>query len=497
MGNLRRNFRSTATSISELDYVLLVCYLALVAIGWLMIYSAGAAYNTSLFDLSNNAGKQSLFIIACMVLMFFIQMSDWVFWRALAFPIYLLSLVLLAGTLVFGREVNGAIAWYQFGGFSFQPSEIVKFSTCLAIASYLSGTGVHLRDTRTRLIAFGLFLVPALIILLQKDTGSALVFFSFLMVLYREGLPGSWYMLAFGSALMGILGLMYPPLSVSAVVLLISAGRITWLHEMSRPWWIALFALAALAYWGDDLILWLWEQPWFGEVRSELPAENMTKWIAPAVLLAFWLVVFFKNYWNKNLIIQRRLQLIALLTFLACGVAFAAGYAYSVLPVHQQQRIRLWLNPAEAAADTKGSAYNLLHSKMAIGSGGFWGKGLFEGNMTKLKYVPEQTTDFIFCTVGEEHGFVGVVGVVGLFFLMLFRITQIAERQRSNFSRIYAYGVAGIIFIHVVINLGMTMGLFPIIGIPLPFISAGGSSLIGFTLMVGVLLKLDSRRNLA
>lgn len=497
MSSIRGNFRNTATSIGELDYVLLVCYVALVAIGWLMIYSAGGAYKTSLLDLGTNAGKQLLFIVACMVLLFFIQMLDWTFWRALAFPIYIVSLIVLAGTLVFGREVNGANAWYQFGGFSFQPSEIVKFSTCLAMASYLSGTGVHLRDTRTRLVAFALFLVPAFIILLQKDTGSALVFFSFLLVLYREGLPGGWYALAFGSALMGILGLMYPPLSVSMVVLLVSAGRIAWIHEMPRPWWIALLALATLAYWGDDLLFWLWEQPWFSEVRGELSAEPVTQWSAPALLLAFWLIVFFKNYWKKNLIIQRRLQLIALITFLACGIAFAAGYAYTLLPPHQQQRIRLWLNPSEAAADTRGSAYNLLHSKMAIGSGGLFGKGLFEGNMTRLKYVPEQTTDFIFCTVGEEHGFVGVVGVIGLFFVMLYRITQIAERQRSNFSRIYAYSVVGVIFVHVVINLGMTMGLFPIIGIPLPFISAGGSSLIGFTLMVGVLLKLDSRRNLA
>jgi rod shape determining protein RodA len=497
MSSMRGKFRNTTTSISELDYTLLVCYVALVAIGWLMIYSASGAYKTSLLDLSTNAGKQLLFIIACMVLLFFIQMLDWAFWRALAFPIYVVSLIVLAGTLIFGREVNGANAWYQFGGFSFQPSEIVKFSTCLAIASYLSGTGIHLQDTRTRLVAFALFLVPALIILLQKDTGSALVFASFLLVLYREGLPGAWYTLAFGSALMGILGLMYPALSVSMVVLLISAGRIAWIHEMSRPWWIALLALAAFAYWSDDLVLWLWERPWFAEARGALSAEFLTQWLAPLLVLAFWLAIFLKNYWNKNLIIQRRLQLIALITFLACGIAFAAGYAHTLLPPHQQQRIRLWLNPSEAAADTRGSAYNLLHSKMAIGSGGLLGKGLFKGNMTKLKYVPEQSTDFIFCTVGEEHGFVGVFGVIGLFFVMLYRITQIAERQRSNFSRIYAYGVAGVIFVHVVINLGMTMGLFPIIGIPLPLISAGGSSLIGFTLMVGVLLKLDSRRNLA
>ncbi len=493
----RGHFRSTVTLISEMDSTLLVTCVALIAIGWLMIYSAGAAYSMPLLSTANPAGKQLFFIIACMVLLFFIQILDWMFWRALAFPLYLFSLVLMAGTLVFGREVNGANAWYQFGSFSFQPSELVKFSTCLAMASYLSGTGVSLRDMRTRWIAFAIFLVPAFIVLLQKDTGSALVFFSFLLVLYREGLPGSWYALAFGSAAIVILGLMYPPLEVSSVLLLLSAAYIGWLHEMKRPGWIALSAIALLTYYWKDAVDWLWQQSWWKPLGERLPHEWIRAGGASLLALAFWLAVFFKHYWRKNALIQRRLQWIGIGTFLACGIVFFAQYAYTLLPAHQQQRIRIWLHPAEIAADPKGSAYNLLHSRMAIGSGGLFGKGLFEGNMTKLKYVPEQSTDFIFCTVGEEHGFVGVLGVIGLFFIMLYRITQLAERQRSNFSRIYAYGVAGILFVHIVINIGMTMGLFPIIGIPLPFISAGGSSLIGFTLMVGVLLKLDSWRNLA
>ena len=188
---MRRGFKNTATSIGELDYTVLTCYIALVMVGWLMIYSASYSSSAShqFFDLGNIAGKQLFFIILCAVMLFFIQMSDWTFWRTLAFPIYLFSLVLLAGTIVFGREVNGANAWYQFGGFSFQPSEIAKFSTCLAVASYLSATGVTLRETKSRLYAIGLFMLPVVIILLQKDTGSALVFFSFLLVLYRDGLP--------------------------------------------------------------------------------------------------------------------------------------------------------------------------------------------------------------------------------------------------------------------------------------------------------------------
>jgi rod shape determining protein RodA len=172
-------------------------------------------------------------------------------------------------------------------------------------------------------------------------------------------------------------------------------------------------------------------------------------------------------------------------------------FFYNFLAPHQQQRIKIWLRPAEAAADARGSAYNLLHSKMAIGSGGFAGKGFLQGNMTKLKYVPEQSTDFIFCTVGEEHGFIGTASLIILFTLFILRITTLAERQRSNFSRIYMYSVAGILFTHFLVNIGMTMGIFPIIGIPLPFVSSGGSSLIGFTLMIAVLLKLDSNRGMA
>jgi rod shape determining protein RodA len=207
---------------------------------------------------------------------------------------------------------------------------------------------------------------------------------------------------------------------------------------------------------------------------------------------------FLPNYLKKNSLVQSHLRTWLLLLTIGVALVFGANFAcYSVLAPHQQQRIKIWLKPGEAAADARGAAYNLLHSKMAIGSGGFGGKGFLDGNMTKLKYVPEQSTDFIFCTVGEEQGFIGVAAIIVVFFWLLYRITVLAERQRSNFSRVYAYCVAGVIFIHVMVNIGMTMGLFPIIGIPLPFISYGGSSLIGFTLMIGVLLKLDSNRNLA
>lgn len=514
-----RGSKKVTTGVGELDYTTLTCYVALVVIGWVMIYAVNYQPNTSsaIFNLDNSAGKQLVFIILCIVILFFIQMTDWAFWRTFAMPVYLGSLVLLAGTLVLGREVNGANAWYQFGGFSFQPSEIAKFSTCLAIAGYLSSTGVTLRDTKTRLYAFGLFLLPLAIILLQKDTGSALVFFSFMLVLYREGLPTGWYMLGFGTALMLILGLMFPWPYVAATLLMVLTYRLVREFRNTRPWWIAFGLLIPTILWWPELSRWLlkasagvaakassgFSNPDAGGMSGEqlsaaageLPAlDTVFVTILP---LALFITVFLSSYIRKNSLIQRRLQLQFLLLTLACGLTFLSGYAYSLMAPHQQQRIRIWLHPSEASADARGSAYNLLHSKMAIGSGGLLGKGPLQGNMTKLKYVPEQSTDFIFCTVGEEHGFVGVLGVIGLFAVLLYRITQLAERQRSNFSRVYAYGVAGVIFVHFIVNIGMTMGVFPIIGIPLPFISYGGSSLIGFTLMIGVLLKLDSHRNLA
>lgn len=498
-----RGFRNTTTSIGDLDYITLTCYIALVMVGWLMIYSVNYNPNISsaIFDLGNNAGKQLFFIVVCTVILFFIQMTDWAFWRTFAIPIYLFSLVLLAGTIVLGREVNGANAWYQFGGFSFQPSEIAKFSTCLAMAGYLSSTGVTLRETKTRIYAFALFLAPVLIILLQKDTGSGLVFFSFVLVLFREGLPATWYALGFGTAFMVILGLLYPAPNVAAVLIMIVNLRLIREYQNTRVWWGILTLLVPVLIWWPELVNFGMHTvagvPAAEPGATDAPDTPISPlWIA-ALPLALLVVLFLKSYIRKNNIIQRRLQLTVLLLSMACGLVFLAGFAYSLMAPHQQQRIRIWLHPSEAASDARGSAYNLLHSKMAIGSGGLLGKGPFQGNMTKLKYVPEQSTDFIFCTVGEEHGFVGVLGVIGLFVLLLIRITQLAERQRSNFSRVYAYGVAGVIFVHFIVNIGMTMGLFPIIGIPLPFISYGGSSLIGFTLMIGVLLKLDSHRNLA
>lgn len=486
--------------IGDIDRTLPWLYIALVAAGWLMIYSVNYdpdAPMLGILDLSNNAGKQMLFIIINLALIFLIMMTDWAFWRTYAFVIYLVSLVILPGTLVFGREVNGALAWYQFGGFSFQPSELAKFGTCLALAGYLSSTGVDLREWRSRIFAFLIFMVPVGIILGQSDTGSALVFFSFFLVLYREGLSWTWY--AFGAivVLSVIFGLAWNPIYVAAMFIWIHNAFLIYgrFRDTSRIWW---------AVWGLTMVVtigWPVFSEWFCRSVLEVLPEQVQfldyYMLIPHVVLL--LAAFIPNYWRKNNMIQRALLIRLLLLLMAAGLTFAADFANTkLLAAHQQQRIKVWLKPSEAtAADARGSAYNMLHSKMAIGSGGLVGKGYLNGNMTNLRYVPAQSTDFIFCTVGEEQGFLGAASVILFFTLFLIRITTIAERQRSNFSRLYAYCIAGIIFVHFIINIGMTMGVLPIIGIPLPFISYGGSSLIGFSLMVGVLLKLDSNRNLA
>lgn len=483
----------TPISINQFDRPTMWLYIVLVVTGWLMIYAVN--YSTvqelGVFNLGHDPGKQLFFIIACFGLLFFIFMLDWAFWRTFALVIYIISLVVLIGPIFVGREVNGANAWYQFGGFSFQPSEIAKFGTCLAMAGYLSSTGVNLREWRSRMIALGIFLLPVLIILLEKDAGSSLVFFSFVLVLYREGLSGRWYTIGFSTIALAILGFMYEPQSIIAFLILLAAAWLISRFKEPRYWWGALAAVAVLSNWWYDAAAWALGQ--LGSTTADFPNLKWGVVLPPLLLL---LPAFIINYWRKNSMIQRSLQMGLLLLVLSAGLVYSANSAYYLLAPHQQQRITLWLKPSQVT-DYRGTAYNLMHSKMAIGSGGFFGKGWLDGNMTKGKYVPEQSTDFIFCTIGEEQGFIGAFGLIFLFTWLLWRITILAERQRSHFSRIYAYGVAGILFTHFLVNVGMTMGVFPIIGIPLPFISYGGSSLIGFTLMIGVLLKLDSQRNLA
>lgn len=427
---------------ANLDRPLLVMYLVLLFAGWANIYSA--AYDpdhASIFDLEKEYGKQavwmgiSLTLGGCILLVRGHLFRDW------ANGIYAVVIALLALVLVIGKEVNGARAWFGVGSFGIQPAEFAKYATALALTRYLSGLKA-LIDFRSRAISTGIILLPVALIMLQPDTGTALVSGAFILVLYREGLSGNVLLLAILAAFLSILSLI---LKESSFDLPFTDRR------LSGPMFLLLVIglIAALS----------------------------------------WLVV-------RNMVIKRLRK--RLYGYIAVGVVSSAvfiggvDYAFEkVLAQHQRDRILVMLGQME---DPQGLGYNVKQSQTAIGSGGFSGKGYLDGTLTKFKYVPMQSTDFIFCTVGEEWGFLGTAGVVILFTVLILRIIQISDRQRSRFTRIYAYCVASIFFLHLMINVGMTIGLAPVIGIPLPFFSYGGSSMIGFTLLLGTLIRLDAER---
>lgn len=488
----------------ELDPVLFSLFVILALMGLGMIYSVNHLPDATgyLFDLRSEPSKQLFFILLSAAIVFVVMFVDWTFWRDFAWLIYFAALVLQLGVFVFGREINGALAWYQFGGFSLQPGEFSKLGAALALAAYLSAPNINLKSWRQRLTAAAIFLTPAAIIILQKDTGTALVFFSFLLLLYRVGLPGEWFILGFTAIALVVSALMWqnPFIIIGLLAGAFNYWGIGRLDENKRPYWIALGMLVCWLLFGADLFASLqpyltWEKPFAINLSGPEYAIGTTHTLAPMLVMS--LIVFFKNFVIRNPLHRQQTALFMTLVLLGSGLAYGANYvSQKVLAAHQRERINVWLQPPGVEIDPRGSAYNLIHSKIAIGSGGFLGKGYLEGNMTKLKYVPAQSTDFIFCTMGEEQGFVGVAATLIFFLLLLWRIVTIAERQRSLFSKYYAYGVLGIILMHVLINVGMTMGVFPIIGIPLPFFSYGGSSLIAFSLMIAILLKLDSNRSL-
>ncbi|MGN6397530.1 MAG: rod shape-determining protein RodA [Mucilaginibacter sp.] len=417
MSNHQRSF------FFNVDWVIVIIYLALCIIGWFNIHAAVFdVRHPSIIDFSTNYGKQFMFICISIVLAIFILLLESRFITALAPAFYVVTVVLLVVVLIIGRNVGGNQAWISLGGgFRLQPSEFAKFTTCLLLARYLSGPNVRVSEIRAFGIVAAIIGIPMFLILRQPDMGSTLVFISLIFVLYREGLSPYFLIIGFLMIALFITSILYNPLTVIAVIAVLGG-----------------------------LIIW-----------------------------------FFKRYKKFTY---------TMLTGMAICIVFVLSVKFiynNVLQPHQKVRIDIVLG---IKSDPKGKGYNVNQSKIAIGSGKLWGKGYLHGTQTKYSFVPEQSTDFIFCTVGEEWGFAGSVTVIGLFLFLILRLIMIAERQRSPFSRIYGYGVASIIFFHVMINIGMTIGLVPVIGIPLPFISYGGSSLMSFTLLLFVLLKLDSNR---
>ena len=408
--------------IGNIDIWLLLIYIALVIVGILSIYAA--AFNENhphIYDMTQNYGKQLLFFGISLAVGFIILLIDAKFFNAFAYVIYGFSLFSLLLVLVIGSKISGSTSWIQFGSFSFQPSELAKFGTALALAHFLGKIDTDPSKLKTQLIAYGIIFVPMLLILAQGDAGSASVFIIFLLVLYREGMGGKILIIGLAAATIFILSLC-----------------------VSK--WYMMIGLAVL--YAIFLLL--------------IDRTKKNIWLLTGILVA------------------------------SCAFVFSVDFAFNhILKPHQQTRINIILGKEH---DTKGVGYNLNQSMIAIGSGGFSGKGYLNGTMTKYNFVPEQHTDFIFCTVGEESGFLGCFLVIALYLALVLRIIHLAERQRSTFSRIYGYGIACIFFFHYAINIGMTIGLVPVIGIPLPFLSYGGSSLLMFSMMIFVFLKQDANR---
>ena len=446
--------------------------LGLLVMGWLMQYSLSVAEFEvdSFFDFHSYVGKHTIWLGIAVFIAFLIFAINKKFWTIVSYPFYGLTILLLLFVLFFGDEINGTKSWFSLGPFNVQPSELAKLSTCLALSAFLSTYRVSLKRTINILLSISIFLAPAFFVILQPDAGTAFIFFSFLIVLYRAGLNPMLYVLGFGLTALVILSLLFNPWQL-LMIILFGISTIIFFKELHRKYAIPLTTLVLITL----LIL------------------NSEEHIVLATMISGLMVVGALSLSMRKGSYRSGISSLVLCA-LAAGVIFFSNFGYNhILERHQRDRINVWLKPSEC--DPHGSLYNLLQSKTAIASGGFSGKGFGKGTMTKFNYIPEQNTDFIFCTVSEEHGFLGALLLIVLYSILLIRLLMIAERQRTDFERYFTYGAFGLLFFHFIINTGMTMGLLPVVGIPLPFISYGGSSLIVFISLLAIVMRFDSERH--
>jgi rod shape determining protein RodA len=468
--------RRSINILNNTDWLTVGIYLVLVMLGWINIYAAVFdEQHGSILDLSQRYGKQLIWILAAIALAIAIFLIDTKFYSFFAYIIYAVAILLLLLVLMLGEEIHGARSWFRMGSFHLQPAEFAKIATSLALAKFLSSYNLKIESARTTIRVLAIIFTPALLIAIQPDMGSALVFFTFILVAYREGFPDVLLLVGAILAVLFFLALLLDKF----IILLIILGMalvIYWILSKNLQHAIIAGVLVAV----PAGILYLLS-------RVELVTLNRYYIILLAVAAA---MPFYLLYaYRKRL---QRIVLIILLSIGSSAFTFSVDYVFhNVLKEHQQHRVNILLG---LESDPLGLGYNVNQSKIAIGSGGFAGKGFLQGTQTKFDFVPEQSTDFIFCTVGEEWGFIGTSLVIGLFIFLLVRLIKIAERQRSDFSRIYGYGVVSVLFFHFAVNIGMTIGLLPVIGIPLPFFSYGGSSLWAFTILLFILLRLDATR---
>lgn len=473
-----------------IDWTTVTLYVVLVIMGWLSIYGASYDFDqTSILDWQQRAGKQFVWILTAFGLAGILLLIDYRVYNYFSYAIYGFVLLLLVFTIVAPHsivpDIKGSRSWIVLGPVSFQPAELAKIATSLVLAKYMSGYNYKLKTWKD-LFPLALFIaIPFGLIVLQKETGSALVFVAFLLMLYREGMKGIVLLIMVYAIILFVVVIKYSIVHLTGaegslgiivgmgIIVLVFFGYAFFYTKNQRE--SIYYLLGVMLVMGISIIMTKWYIINYNYFSLGIVFASCVYWVFIELFTRF------KKYWW-----------IVLISIGAAVFIFSGDYLFNnALESHQQSRIKVLLNMEE---DLSGAGYNVNQSKIAIGSGGFWGKGFLNGTQTKLKYVPEQDTDFIFCTVGEEHGFWGSTLVLALYWFLLMRILLIAERQREVFNRIYAYCVASILFFHLLINVGMVLGLMPVIGIPLPFFSYGGSSLWGFTIMLFILIRLDASR---
>jgi rod shape determining protein RodA len=448
----------------------------MIIMGWINIFAA--VYNEehpSILDFTQRYGKQLFWIIATLIMAIFVVVIDNRFYFFFSYFIYGVFIFLLLLVLVLGKEINGARSWFEFGTLTFQPSEFAKFATGLALARYLNSKSQDLTNLRTMIPALVLIAIPMILTALQPDLGSTIVYFAFFIVLFREGLSPYVFIAGLLMVILFFVTLLFDNLYIN-IGLVLCAFLLIWFA--TRKWVLSLTGLSVFL----SIAIMVYYSARFLFKTVDLDLVIIFSLVLAGVVYSYYI---FRHKSSDILIIY---------FFLLGSVLFvySVDYAFNnIMEPHQQKRISIVLG---LESDPYGTGYNVNQSLISIGSGGFAGKGFLQGTQTKFKFVPEQSTDFIFCTVGEEWGFLGSFVVIGMFIVLMIRLIFLAERQRSSFSRIYGYGVVSILLIHFLINIGMTIGLMPVIGIPLPFFSYGGSSLWGFTILLFIFLRLDASR---
>ena len=481
-----RNTEANVSVFRSLDWVTIILYIILVSAGAVSIYAASYDFdNASMFDFSEFSGKQFLWIGLSLVIGGVILLLDYRIYEAYAYPIYGVVILVLIATIFLAPDIKGSRSWLVFGPVSLQPAEFGKFATALALAKLFSSYNFSLNAKISNYFrALILIFLPICLILLQKETGSALVYFSLIFVLYREGMSGLVLFSVFCAVLYFVVAVKF----ADPLILGIPVGEFTVFILI-----LLIYSLMLLFYCRDLIIA--------RNVIVGFAASGILAWILSACGVSVNGTVFFLvilglaiAYTLLAMFHHRIQKFLITVSFAVVSVLFLFSVNYvfgNVLEPHQQMRIKVALGIED---DIRGAGYNVNQSKIAIGSGGFTGKGFLNGTQTKLKYVPEQHTDFIFCTIGEEEGFVGSTAVLVVFLAFILRIIHIAERQRTAFGRVYAYCVVACLIFHLCINVGMVIGLCPVIGIPLPFFSYGGSALWGFTIMLFIMLRIDAAR---